>query len=324
MQNIELLKALFQQPEFASKTAKIQGEKIYRVEIGGLRHYRRESGSVYKSLTTFLDAVMPSNKVLQNWREQIAVDLGGADKAADYVQSTADYGTALHIAVADYCRNNGVDWQEFEQWAFQYLADSGFANGTLQSAQSELTKDFASMLQFFHDYRVDVIAVEIPVWMDCGVATLIDLVVEMDAKNYEKTPDEKRKRIRSIINLKSGKKGFFETHVFQLDGERRMFNETYGSIFGNIENVFNLAPTDWKAKPTYKLKDQTEDANEISEQFSLFIQIGKSRGVLSTPSKKFTVFVGKTEYGQNPSDAIKTYDYNEFSLLKINQNENPA
>jgi len=324
MQQVELLKALFQQPGFAEKTAKIQGEKIFRVEIGGLRHYRRESGRVYKSLTTFLDAVMPANKFLQKWKEKMAADLGGAEQATEYVQATADYGTALHIAVSEYCRNNGVDWSEFEQWSFQHLGDSGFKNGTLQSAHAELINDFASMLQFFHDYRVEVIAVEIPVWLDCGVATLIDLVVEMDAKNYDKTPIDQRKRIKSIIKLKSGKKGFFETHIFQLEGERRMFNETYGAIFGEIKSVFNLAPNDWKDKPTYKLKDQTEEANAITEQFSLFVQIGKSRGVLSVPTKKFSVFAGKTGYGENPTDAIKTYDYNEFSLLKIKENENPA
>jgi len=326
MQQIELLQALFQQPEFASKTAKIQGEKIFRVEIGGLRHYRRESGRVYKSLTTFLDSVMPANRFLQQWKEKMAVELGGAEHANDYVQATANYGTGLHIAVAEYCRNGGVDWGEFENWAFQYLDSVGFKNGTLQSAHAELVKDFASMLQFFYDYRVEVIAVEIPVWLDCGIATLIDLVVEMDEKNYtEKTPIENRKRTKSIINLKSGKKGFFETHVFQLEGERRMFNETYGNLIGEIKSVFNLAPNDWKGKPTYKLKDQTEEADEISEQFGMYVQIGKSRGVLSTPTKKFTIFTGKTGYGENPSDAMKIYNYDEFSLLKIQQkNENPA
>lgn len=74
--NIELLQALFQTEGFAKQVAKIQGEKIYRVEIGGLRHYRRESGRIYKSLTTFLDAVMPSNKFLNRWREQMAIVTG--------------------------------------------------------------------------------------------------------------------------------------------------------------------------------------------------------------------------------------------------------
>ena len=263
---IELLQALFQQPEFANKTAKIQGEKIFRVEIGGLRHYRRESGRLYKSLTTFLDAVMPSNRFLNSWRENMAVELGSAEKAAEYVQKTADYGTALHIAVAQYCRDNGVDWQDFEYWAQKQLQDSGFQNGTLSFALSELTRDFAAMLQFFHDYRVEVIAVELPVWLDAGVATLIDLVVEMDAKNYDKTPDDKRERVKAIINLKSGKSGFFESHVLQLVGEREMFNETYGEISGDIRRVYNLAPNDWKDKPTYKLKEQTNDSNEMQEK----------------------------------------------------------
>jgi len=316
--NIELLQALFQTEGFAKQVAKIQGEKIYRVEIGGLRHYRRESGRIYKSLTTFLDAVMPSNKFLNRWREQMAVELGGGDKAEEYVQKTADYGTALHIAVAEYCRNSGVEWSEFEQWAFTFLGDMGFQNSTLSYAHAELINDFAALLQFFHDYRVEVIAVELPVWTDAGVATLIDLIVEMDAKNYtEKTEIEKRQRMKAIINLKSGKKGFFENHVFQLDGERQMFNETYGGIFGNVDTVCNLAPNDWRETPTYKFKNQTEEANAISPQFSLLIELGKQRGVLSTPVKKFPVFMGKTAYGQSPVDAMKIYGYDEYSMFKI-------
>ena len=322
---IEILHALFQQPEFAAKTAKIQGEKIYRVEIAGLRHYRRESGRVYKSLTTFLDAVMPSNRFLNSWRENMAAELGSAEKAAEYVQKTADYGTALHIAVAEYCRNAGVDWQDFELWAHNQLQASGMQNGTLAAAHAELIRDFAALLQFFYDYQVEVIAVELPVWLDSGVATLVDLVVEMNEKNYVDTPPEKRKRCRAIINLKSGKKGFFESHVFQMDGERRMFNETYGPVFGQIQNVFNIAPNDWKDTPTYKLKNQTSDADAIADEFELLLKIGAKRGVLSSPSRKFSVFSGRTEYGANPSDALKIYGYDEFSKLKIEKaNENTA
>ena len=109
-----MLKALFLDQGFAEKTLKITGEKVFRVEIGGLRHYRRESGRVYKSLTTFLDAVMPANRFLNGWREKMAAELGSPEKVSEYVTATADYGTALHIATADYCRNAGVNWQEFE------------------------------------------------------------------------------------------------------------------------------------------------------------------------------------------------------------------
>ena len=321
MQNeIELLKSLFLEQGFEQKTLKIQGEKVYRVQIGGLRHYRRKSGGIYKSLTTFLSAVMPSNRHLENWKMNLAAELGSREAVDEFVGKTADYGSALHIAAADYCRNNGVDWLEFEQQAHQMLADAGLSADSIEYALPEFIKDFACLVQFFHDYRVTVLAVEIPVWMEEGVATLIDLVVEMDAKNYDKTPPEKRERHHAIINLKSGKKGFFESHIMQLVGERMMFNHVYSESLGfEIEHVYNLAPSDWKEKPSYKIKNQTETIGleNMAEQFKLFLQIGKARKVLTPPSKKYPVFTGRTNYGENPCDALTIHTYDEFSKLKI-------
>ena len=321
MQNeIELLKALFLEQGFEQKTLKIQGEKVYRVQIGGLRHYRRESGQIYKSLTTFLNAVMPANRNLENWKMNMAAELGSREAVDEYVGKTADYGTALHIATADYCRMNGVDWIEFEQRAYYMLQDAGLSTDSIEYALPEFIRDFASLVQFFHDYRVTVLAVEIPVWMEEGVATLIDLVVEMDAKNYDKTPIDKRERHHAIINLKSGKKGFYESHIMQLVGERMMFNQLYAESLGfEIEHVYNLAPSDWKEKPAYKIKNQTETIgfDNMVDQFGLFLQIGKARKVLTPPSKKYPVFTGRTEYGANPCDALTMHTYDEFSRLKI-------
>lgn len=323
---IELLTALFIEQGFEQKTLKLQGERVYRVQIGGLRHYRRESGQIYKSLTTFLSAVMPSNRFLDNWKMGMAAELGSKDAVDEFVSKTADYGTALHIAVADYCRNSGVDWLEFEQQAYFMLQESGLSADSLEYAVPEFIRDFAGLVQFFHDYRVKVLAVEIPVWMEEGVATLIDLVVEMDAKNYDKTPPEKRERHHAIINLKSGKKGFFESHVMQLVGERMMFNQLYSEVLGfEIEHVYNLSPADWKEKPSYKLKNQTESIgfDNMVEQFLLFLKIGKARKILTAPSKKYPVFIGRTEYGANPCDALTLHSYDELSRLKIEKhNEN--
>lgn len=318
---IEDLQALFLDSGFAIEAAPIIGEKIYRQEIGGLRHYRRESGRVYKSLTTFLSAVMPANKFLQTWRENMAVELGSREAASEYVQATADYGTLLHIEVAEFCRTGSVNWQDLERRVLGELDGYGLKNGALSAAQAEIIKDFASIVQWFHDYEVKVLAVELPVWSDVGVATLIDLVVEMNDKAYtDKTPPEKRKRIKATGNLKSGKKGFWEEHIFQLEGERRMFNETFSAAVGyEIEAVFNLAPNDWTKAPTYKYKDQTDAVKEISAQYDLFVQLAKERGLLSIPNRQFAVFTGETKYGESPANNLHIMDYDQFSNLKMKQ-----
>lgn len=327
--SIEAVNALFMQPAFQKSTKRITGEKVFRIQIGGLRHYRRgASGKIYKSLTTFLGQLQTKSEgqFIENWRAEMAVELGSLGAADEYVESTANYGTALHICTADYCRNNGVNWAEFERWAIDYLIAANFKNGTLNSAFNELTKDFAALLQFFHDYNVTVIAVELPAFLREGVATLLDLVVEMDAKQYtDKTPMEKRQRIKSIINIKSGKKGFFKEHLLQLEGERRMFNQTFGKLVGyEIEHVFNLAPNNWLTVPTYTLTNQTKtiESRKISGLFTLKLKQAQHDGMLTVPNRMFPIFTGRTEYGEAPTNAMQIVNYNDLAKIKIKEHKN--
>lgn len=319
---IENLVPLYLEPGFEKDVKRIVQQKVYRVEIGAGRHYRNEGGQTFKSITTFLDSTMPANRFLQKWREAKIEELGTVQAATEFVTATADFGTGLHIAVADYCRNGFVDWVQFETWAFEWFIGMGLKEHGLFAAVEELTKDFASMLAFIHEYQVKILAVEIPVFSTDGYATLIDLVVEMNELCYtEKTPIENRKRIRAAINLKSGKKGFFDVHLFQLIGERRAFNETYAQSCGfEIVEVFNLAPTDWRKEPSYKLARQTKpivDRN-LEHEFDLYVQIGKQKGVLGKPSKNFTIFQGRTMFGGNPVDNLVTLTYDQYANLKMN------
>jgi hypothetical protein len=319
---IERIEPLFVSPDIEGRISHIARQKIFRVDVGAGRHYRNEAGKTFKSITTFLDAVMPVNRHLQKWREAKIEELGSVAAAREFVDATADYGTALHIAVAEFCRNGRVSWADFNEWAFMQIASSVKLSGhALHAAVEELTRDFAAIVRFLHDYECKVIAVELPVFSRHGFATLVDLVVEMNDKRYtEKTPTEKRRRIVAAGNLKSGKKGFYEAHVFQLCGERMALNETYARALGtSVTEVFNIAPTDWRTEPDYKLKMQTAAIDEggISEQFDMLVDLAKARGVLGEPKKTFTVFEGVTEYGQDPAQNMKNLTYDEFARMRL-------
>ena len=320
--NIEYLHPLYVEPGtvFESAAAMLYREKVYRIDVQGLRHYVRESGRTYKSLTTFLSAVMPKNKPLETWREKMTLDLGSTEKMDEWMEIVADYGTALHIAVADYCRNGGVDWSELQDWAYNYLIGAGLKADTLNAAANSLVKDVACLLQFFHEYQVRVIAVELPVFLQSGVATLIDLVVEMNVYNYEATEEGKRKRVIAIINLKSGKKGFFKEHALQLTGERLMFNETFGDVL-KVEEVYNLAPTEWEERPAFKLKRWTKDIEKKGYErlFENYIEQAKIENLLSEPQKTFPTFEGWTKYGDSPTAALTIMPYSEFARNRIEQ-----
>ena len=315
--NIEKLESLYLAP---SPTIRIQGEKVYRIDVAGLRHYIREkNGQTYKSLTTFLSAVMPEEKPLKNWREQMTSDLGSPEKMNEWMDKTADYGTGLHISAADYCRIGYVDWLDFEHWAYNHVISLNLQPKAFDLAFRKLIKDSAGLFKFFHDYRVRVIAVEIPIFLKRGIATLGDLVVEMDEKKYDKTHEDKRKRIEAIINIKSGSAAH-KPQILQLVGERRMFNETYG---GNIKEVFTLHPVDWRETPNYDLKRHTEtiERKRYEALFDSYLNTGEIDGILGEPSKNFPRFSGVTKYGEDPTNALTLRSYNEFAQERISTYE---
>lgn len=322
---IEVLQALYLSPAFKAKTPLLAGEKVYRVGVGGGRHYQRGNGGVYKSLTTTLAAVMPPSEQLETWRDAMVDQLGSTALADQYVEYTAEYGTLLHIAVADFVRDGNMDWYAKKMWFAAQLSEIGLKDKALNAATNEMVKDLAAMVQFFYDYRVEVIAVELPVFLDCGVATLVDLVCRMDNKANDQTPIETANRHNAIINLKSGKKGFFDTHVLQLEGERRAFNETYSKLVGyEIQEVYNLAPTAWRGTPKYKIKNQTKAANKKSRLFSLFLEVANELGVLSMPQTKYEIMAGITPYGANPSNNVKHMGFDDLSneqIKSISKNE---
>jgi len=66
-----------------------------------------------------------------------------------------------------------------------------------------------------------------------------------------------KKRINAIIDLKSGRKGFYESSEIQLQAYKEMFNIHFPEV--TIDKTFNWSPKNFLGvTPTYNLKDQTE------------------------------------------------------------------
>jgi len=131
-------------------------------------------------------------------------------------------------------------------------------------------KGLMSWFKFLQDKVVDVWAVEIPLRSKTkGLALTADFIAVI--KFYKKdTP--------CIIDLKSHmfsmgskevKKKFYESHQFQLEAQKFVWNENFPDK--KISHVFNWAPNSWRDSPTYNLQNQT--ANKFAD--TVTIDLGK-------------------------------------------------
>ena len=209
-------------------------------------YYTIDNGrpTFYPSVTTIIRNTVPTSPFLERWKADL-----GAEKAAAYMEERAAYGTFMHAQFERLLMEKAYDLDKLKGYLRDYMEDNKLPDSFIYYAD-ELKKDILSFAQFVIDYKVKPIAIEVALVHPTGYAGMIDLPCTM----LKKIGGEER--VATIIDFKSGRKGFYEDHEIQLGLYREMWNVNFPDL--QIERIANFSPKEWRKKPTYNYKDQTK------------------------------------------------------------------
>lgn len=245
---VEEIKALY----FNADALKEPPYRVYQLNTDGYRYYYRfdEAGEphFYPSVTTLLKQTMPTSPFLIDW-----MLANGKEGAVEKRDLAAAYGTFMHIQFERLIINRRYNFDEVPAVLQTYMEQNNLPDKFYFDSLTKIRKDVLAFAQFVRDYNVKPLAVEIglvsPAYHYAGC---IDLPCIMTDPNTGKT-------FTAIVDFKSGRKGFWEEHELQLHLYREMWNENFPEV--EIERLYNFSPKDWRTKPTYNLKDQTDSVN---------------------------------------------------------------
>ena len=257
---------------FDATKLKNQPELIYRLDSANHRYYYKFNPDgepeFFTSVTTLIKNTLPTSPYLIKW----LIDKGG-DVGKDEAEERANYGTFLHEQCAQLLINGKYDLDKLSEKLAPFLASKNMPQDRIKWAD-ELKKDVLAFAQFIIDTNCKPLAIEIILWHPTdGYAGAIDLIAEMDIEekgffgetyasgtNKGQPKETKQtKRIRAIIDLKSGRKGFYESAEIQLHAYLAMWNIHFPDI--KIDKVYNWSPKEWRSSPSFNLKDQTNSRN---------------------------------------------------------------
>lgn len=245
---VEEMKAMF----FDENTLIEPPYKVWQLNSKGHRYYYRydENGNpeFFPSVTTILSQTLPKAPYLIQW-----IANKGIEEAERYKGERAAYGTFMHAAFEELLINRAYDLDGLKGKLKEYIDVYRLPDDFIYYAD-DLKKDVLAFAQFVIDYDVRPLAVEIalvhPFYKYAG---MIDCPCTMLEKIGGK------ERINAIVDFKSGRKGFYEENEIQLGMYRDMWNVNFEQF--PVTRVFNFSPKDWRKKPSYHLKEQTDSPN---------------------------------------------------------------
>ena len=285
--------------------------RIYQLNTESYRYYYRfdENGDpvFYPSVTTLLRQVMPTSPFLIKWMLE-----NGKEQADEKRDLAAAYGTFMHIQFERLIINRKVNFDTMPAELLDYMQRENLPEKVFTEWIGKIRKDILSFAQFVKDYKVRALAIEIGLaHPEYHFAGCIDLPCIMaDPKTG--------KDFTAIVDFKSGRKGFWEEHELQLHLYKMMWEVNFPDL--PIAKVFNFSPKDWRTKPTYNLKDQTDSVNAKKIPHLLAL------ATIEDEKRENTLTIISGEYsldGDDPLANITTLSLSELIKKKAEEKEAP-
>lgn len=311
--NITEVKTIY----FDKDALRLQPYKVGRIVVSGTegRAYFKYKLPVklFTSLTTVMSTCSPMPYGLMKWKMNM-----GEKESKRIAKSTAHYGTLLHIEIGNFCVNQSWNFEKADDIVQDYLSKNEFYDDDTKEWPESLKEDMQAWADFVYRYKVKVLAVEMVLCSEAfEFATAIDIVCMMEVAEpgldlgdpYKTGPRKGQPREieilktrRAIINLKSGRHGFYQENANQLELERMVWNENYPDL--PVDKIFNWAPADWRnvTGEKWKLKDQTGAANKIEMEAMLMLASERYKG--KNEQKVWTNIYGEIYYGNDPTANI--------------------
>jgi len=304
-------------------------QKVYRLQGTNKRlYYTFDDKGVptfFTSVTTMIKFTMPTSPHLIKWIADM-----GYEESKVYAEERADYGTFMHIELGHLAITRRYDTTSTKDRLKDYIEKnklpSEFINHT-----DELKKDVMAFAQFMIDYKVQPLAVELVLTHPDGYAGAVDMpckmTIQVDGLDHDNPyksgprkgePREVKvdKEIVAIVDFKSGRKGFYEENEVQLEAYKQMWEHNFPEH--PVDAIFNWSPKNWRTKPSYNLKNQTESKSRA--KLPMLVELARIES--STKSNTITIVDGTIDIEKGTlEDNILEMSLDELVMSKKNEAE---
>lgn len=236
------------------------------------------------SVTTVVKGTSPTSPFIINKMIEM-----GKEKWDQYLNERSEYGTVMHILISELVRAQQMTIPlSVEEIAEIGIHNKGFNYKIFERFKEDLYSDLLSFAAFYHEYKVQPIALELPLAsFEHRFAGTLDMpcLMALPTKGYwgevyKSGPQKGTMKetvqlveVLALVDFKSGRHGFYRDHEVQLKMCEVLFRDNYPEICDKYPvKLFNWAPKAWKTEPSYSLTDQTGkvSAESVRNRVSLF------------------------------------------------------